>query len=103
MATKSKIARANQLKRKFEHKDNQQTRDSYKKTLRSKDASMNEKMAAMLSLSKRPVDESRSRYTRRCQLCGRPKGVLRRFGLCRCCVFNAMRSGYLVGVRKASW
>ncbi|MDC3181269.1 30S ribosomal protein S14 [Gammaproteobacteria bacterium] len=103
MATKSKIARFNQLQRKLEHKENQETREGLKNKVKSKDASINEKMVAMIALSKRPVDESSSRQTRRCWKCGRPKGVYRRFGLCRCCMFHAMREGFLVGVRKASW
>lgn len=39
----------------------------------------------------------------RCGICGRPRGYLRRFDLCRHC-FRAMAlRGQLPGVRKASW
>jgi small subunit ribosomal protein S14 len=103
MATKSKIAHFNQRQRKIEHKENQEKRNDLKKVIKSKDSSINEKMVAMIALSKRPLDESPSRQTRRCWSCGRPKGVYRRFGLCRCCLFHAMREGYLVGLRKSSW
>ena len=67
------------------------------------DSSPEEKLHAMFALANRKVDESPTRQTRRCWKCGRPKGVYRRFGLCRCCIFQAMRQGWLVGVRKASW
>lgn len=103
MATKSKIARNTQLTRKINHAENQAKRQALKGIINSTETSVGETMAATIALSKRPVDESKSRLTRRCYKCGRPKGVVRRFGLCRCCLFNAMRSGYLVGVRKASW
>lgn len=39
----------------------------------------------------------------RCQLCGRPKGYLRRFGLCRICFRELAHKGELPGVVKASW
>ena len=103
MATKSKIAREKQLVKLINHKENQQTRDKLRQIVKSHDASAEEKLVAMFSLAKRKVDESPSRHTRRCWKCGRPKGVYRRFGLCRCCIFSAMRQGWLVGVRKASW
>lgn len=39
----------------------------------------------------------------RCKLCGRPKGYLRRFGLCRICFRELAWRGEIPGVRKASW
>lgn len=103
MATKRMIARENQLLKKINHKDNQKKRDELRKIVKSLESSPEEKLMAMFTLSKRKTDESASRHTRRCWKCGRPKGVYRRFGLCRCCIFEAMRLGWLVGVRKASW
>lgn len=41
-------------------------------------------------------------YTR-CQLCGRPRGYLRKFRLCRVCVRNLALRGEIPGVVKASW
>ena len=40
-------------------------------------------------------------YTR-CQRCGRPKAVYRKFGLCRICVRELALAGELPGVTKAS-
>jgi len=39
----------------------------------------------------------------RCQLCGRPRAYLRKFGMCRICFRNLALKGELPGVRKASW
>lgn len=41
-------------------------------------------------------------YTR-CQLCGRPKAIYRRFRLCRICLRSLALRGELPGVTKASW
>jgi len=39
----------------------------------------------------------------RCQLCGRPRGYLRKFRICRICFRNLASRGEIPGVRKASW
>ena len=41
-------------------------------------------------------------YTR-CQRCGRPKAVYRKFGLCRICLREMALGGQLPGVSKSSW
>ena len=41
-------------------------------------------------------------YTR-CQRCGRPHGVLRKFGLCRICFRERANQGKIPGVKKSSW
>lgn len=43
------------------------------------------------------------RYTNRCRVCGRSRGFLRRFGLCRLCFREFAHKGEIPGVRKASW
>jgi len=43
------------------------------------------------------------RYRNRCQLCGRPRGYLRYFGLCRLCFRQLANKGEITGVKKASW
>ena len=42
------------------------------------------------------------RYTR-CRTCGRPRGVLRKFQLCRICFRKFALAGEIPGVIKASW
>jgi small subunit ribosomal protein S14 len=41
-------------------------------------------------------------YTR-CQRCGRPRAVFRRFTLCRLCFRQLAHQGEVPGVTKASW
>ena len=41
-------------------------------------------------------------YTR-CKRCGRPHGVLRKFGLCRICFRELANQGKIPGVKKSSW
>jgi len=41
-------------------------------------------------------------YTR-CRICGRPRGYLRKFQLCRICFRNLALKGEIPGVAKASW
>lgn len=43
------------------------------------------------------------RQRQRCQLCGRPRGVYRKFGLCRLCFRDRALRGEIAGVTKASW
>ena len=43
------------------------------------------------------------RHRNRCQVCGRPRGYMRKFALCRICFRNLSLQGYLPGVIKASW
>ncbi|WP_174731267.1 type Z 30S ribosomal protein S14 [Mesobacillus harenae] len=41
-------------------------------------------------------------YTR-CEKCGRPHSVLRKFKLCRICFRELAYKGQLPGIKKASW
>jgi len=50
---------------------------------------------------KKPKFKVRTRN--RCQICGRPRGYIRKFGLCRICFRRLAHSGVLPGVKKASW
>jgi small subunit ribosomal protein S14 len=43
------------------------------------------------------------RYRNRCRLCGRSRGYMRRFGVCRLCFRELVNKGEVPGVRKASW
>ncbi len=44
-----------------------------------------------------------SRAERRCQICGRPRAVYRKFGVCRICFRELADQGLIPGVKKASW
>ena len=43
------------------------------------------------------------RIRNRCKLCGRPRAVYRKFGICRICFRNMASDGLIPGVKKASW
>lgn len=56
-----------------------------------------------IGLDKLPRNASPVRLHNRCKLTGRPKGYMRKFGVCRN-VFREMASqGKIPGVTKASW
>ncbi len=57
---------------------------------------------SMIEKAKRKPKFSTRAYTR-CNKCGRPKAVYRKFGLCRICLRDMASSGLLAGVTKASW
>ncbi len=59
------------------------------------------KKALIIKQQKTPKFKVRG-YTR-CKVCGRPKAVYKRFGLCRICLRNMAHAGELPGVTKASW
>ena len=51
--------------------------------------------------SKKPKFKIRLRN--RCQRCGRPRGFLRKFRLCRLCFRSLALQGEVPGVMKSSW
>ncbi|MFK7873176.1 MAG: type Z 30S ribosomal protein S14 [Oligoflexales bacterium] len=59
------------------------------------------KKALIEKAKSKPKFSSRA-YTR-CNNCGRPKAVYRKFGICRICFRTMALRGYLPGVLKASW
>ncbi len=57
---------------------------------------------AKIVKEKRPP-KFRVRLRNRCRLCGRPRGFLRKFGLCRLCFRKLALEGEIAGVIKSSW
>jgi small subunit ribosomal protein S14 len=51
----------------------------------------------------RRVPKFKVRAYARCRLCGRPRGYLRKFQLCRICFRTLALRGEIPGVVKASW
>jgi small subunit ribosomal protein S14 len=43
------------------------------------------------------------RKKNRCNICGRPRGYLRKFDMCRICFRKLASSGLIPGVTKSSW
>jgi small subunit ribosomal protein S14 len=52
--------------------------------------------------SKRPPKYKVQQHNR-CQLCGRPRAYMRKFGLCRICFRELAVTGVIPGIRKSSW
>lgn len=44
-----------------------------------------------------------SRLIRRCELCGRKHGYMRKFKMCRICFREHANKGEIPGITKASW
>ena len=59
------------------------------------------KKATLIKWKREPKFKVR-KYTR-CQRCGRPRAVFRKFGLCRICLRQLAHKGEIPGVVKASW
>jgi len=55
------------------------------------------------ALRKLPRDSSPTRLTRRCEVTGRPRGVLRKFRLSRITFRELAHKGQIPGVKKSSW
>ena len=62
-----------------------------------------ERMDARLKLQQLPRNSSPSRQRNRCALTGRPRGVFRKFGLCRNKLREIAMRGEVPGMTKASW
>lgn len=62
-----------------------------------------ERMSARLSLQQLPRNASPVRARNRCSLTGRPRGVFRKFGLCRNKLREIAFRGEVPGMTKASW
>lgn len=59
------------------------------------------KKSMIVKSNRTPKFEVRKRN--RCKLCGRPRGYLRKFGMCRICFRTLAHRGLIPGVTKASW
>jgi small subunit ribosomal protein S14 len=44
-----------------------------------------------------------TRKRNRCKLCGRPRGFMRQFAMCRICFRERAHVGQIPGVTKSSW
>jgi len=61
-------------------------------------------MAKKSQLAKhRKQPKFKVRAYNRCKICGRPRGYIRKFGICRLCMRELSHKGELPGVIKASW
>jgi small subunit ribosomal protein S14 len=62
-----------------------------------------DRQAAFTKLQKMPRDGSPIRVVNRCLITGRPRGNLKKFGLCRIKFRELALMGKIPGVTKSSW
>ncbi len=62
-----------------------------------------ERALARQRLQELPRNSAENRLRNRCQITGRPRGVFRKFGLCRNKIRELAMKGEVPGVVKASW
>ncbi|MFS0878408.1 30S ribosomal protein S14 [Metabacillus niabensis] len=89
MAKKSKVAKAKQRQEIVEKYA------SIRKELKAK--------GDYEALRKLPRDSSPTRLHNRCELTGRPRGYLRKFGMSRIAFRELAHKGQIPGVKKSSW
>jgi small subunit ribosomal protein S14 len=59
------------------------------------------KKCMVLKAKKTPKFSTRKHN--RCQICGRPRGYMRKFAICRICFRKMSLEGLLPGITKSSW
>ncbi|PAU76345.1 30S ribosomal protein S14 [Halovibrio salipaludis] len=78
-------------------------RERLKKMSKDPNLSDEERWEAQMQLQKLPRNSSPVRLRNRCQVTGRPHGVLRKFQLSRIKLRETGMRGDVPGLRKASW
>ena len=100
MAKKSMLARENK-RLKLVAKYSERRRELKELIKSSQDSEII--MDAQAKLAKLPINSNPVRHSTRCQQCGRPHAVYRKFGLCRICLRQQLMTGNVTGGRKSSW
>ena len=57
---------------------------------------------SLVAKAARPPKYKTRQYSR-CNRCGRPRAVYRKFGLCRICLRELAHAGMIPGMTKSSW
>lgn len=61
-------------------------------------------MATKALVEKQKKDKKyETRHYSRCSVCGRPRAVLKKYGVCRICFREKASRGEIPGVKKSSW
>jgi len=94
------------------HKNNQkkavadrykEKRETLRKIMKDPQAGLDEKMEAQRAFARLPRRSIGVQVTNRCAITGRPRGVLRKFGLSRIAFRDMASRGLIPGVIKSSW
>lgn len=101
MAKKAMIER-NEKRKKMIKRDAAK-RAALKAVIMDKDATMEDRFAAQMKLSKLPRNGAAIRYRNRCELTGRPRGFYGKFRLSRIKLRELGGFGKIPGLTKSSW
>ena len=94
MARISSMHKANELKRAL---------DNAKRRVKEQQGSAGRKAIKRAKAAGVNLNVFTARVHNRCKRCGRGRGYLRRFALCRICFRNLALEGHIPGVAKSSW
>lgn len=94
MARQSSKYKANQLKRRLE---------VARQRVKEKYGEVNSKVIKKAKSEGMNLNIFTSRVHNRCQRCGRGRGYLGKFALCRICFRELALEGHIPGVTKSSW
>ncbi len=78
-------------------------RDELRRMIKNPNLSPSEKLQVNFKLQKLPRNSCPVRYRNRCQITGRPRGYLRRYGLSRITFRELALKGNIPGVILSSW
>ena len=78
-------------------------REKLKSKIYDKNTPLEERFALVMSLAQLPRNSSVTRIRNRCELTGRPRGVIRKFGVSRNKLRELSGRGLVPGVIKSSW
>ena len=92
-----------QVKREKMSSRDAEKRVALKATIVDQSVSFEERMEARDALNKLPKNGSKVRLRNRCMFTGRPRGVYRKFKICRVTFREMASNGQIPGVTKASW
>lgn len=101
MAKKSSIE--NNLKRRRVVASKCATRSSLSAIVKNKQASFEDRIAAVHKLAEMPRNSSATRIRNRCELTGRARGYYRKFHVSRIALRELGNQGLIPGITKASW
>ena len=72
-----------------------------RKALLVKNSRRSKNVSRRISLGVKPVHPTK--VYNRCELCGKVRGYMRKFKICRICFRELASQGKIMGVRKSSW
>lgn len=78
-------------------------RKELRQMLNNAEIGLEEKFEILAKIEKLPKDSCSIRRRRRCRLNGRPRGVYRKFGICRNEIRKKAMLGEIPGLVMASW